>query len=220
MSTAKRRSIDAPDQIGHYWEMRGFYIGVVLAACGAGAFGCGSVQSTEVDAAVDAAGDSAVDVMPDTASPPIRYDVGYVDNLTLTPDITGVFGFVAVVNMGTAQLNLSTASVVTFIDDNANVEWSFAKEKDSTAMLSLGRAAGFLTLAAKSKVLANGVVIEPFDDEILSFSMNFVTPLPSGASLNAQAVISIDNVNVTLPFTINIGTGVQFNSARRVSARP
>lgn len=208
--------IDALDPIEHYRAMSGFRVGVVLAICAASSFGCGSVQSTEVDAAVVTAGDAAIDA----ANPPVKYDVGYVDNLTVTTDITGVYGFVAVVNTGSAQLNLSTVSVVTFIDDHPTIQWSFAKEKDSMAMLAPGRAAGFLTLAAKSKVLANGVVTEPVDDEVLSFSMNFVAPLPAGVSLNAQAVISIDNVNVTLPFMINVGTGVQFNSARRVSARP
>jgi len=199
--------------------MSRFRVDVVLATCAAGSFGCGSVQSTEVDAAVDAAS-SAVDSMPDAAPAALKYDVGYVDNLTVTPDITGVFGFVAVVNMGTSQLNLSTASVVTYIDDNASVNWSLAKDKGSTTMLNPGRAAGFLTLAAKAKVLANGVVTEPVDDEILSFTMNFGTPLPAGDVINAQAVIAIDNVSATLPFTINVGTSVQFNSAKRVSARP
>lgn len=101
------------------------------------------------------------------------------------------------------------------------MDWSFAKEASSLALLSPGRAAGFLTVAARDKVLTSNIVTEIVDDDRLSFGMSFATPLTAGVTLQAQAVIEIEGVKVTLPFTIDVAvSGVQHNTARRISAPP
>jgi alcohol dehydrogenase YqhD (iron-dependent ADH family) len=182
--------------------------------------GCGSIERGDADASLD--GPAAIpDAAIDAPKQGVKYDVGYIDTLTVTPNITSVFGFVAVVNMGTAPLALSTAQVVAFLDDNANLTWTFEKDTPSMALLSPGRAGGFLSLTAKSKVLANGVVTEAMDDQVLSFAMNFANPMVAGTVVHAQAVLSIEGVNVTLPFTITGATGTEptLTSAKRVLAR-
>jgi hypothetical protein len=195
---------------------------VLVAGALTAAAGCGNVVDSGADAAVDARGGGPVDGAPDAPSSVTRYAVGYVDNFTLTPDVLSISGFVAIVNTGTRPLNLSTASVTTFSDDNAAINWAFVKETGSSDMLDPGRAGGVLTQAAAAKVLTSNVVIEPIDDQLLNFTMGFATQLTAGVSLNAQAVISIDNVTATIPFRINVVSGpdVQFNSARRVSSQP
>lgn len=192
----------------------------VRAGCAvlmAGVFSCGSVEKGDEEPTPDGPS-SPRDAGVDAAPARIRFDVGYVDAMTLTPNINSVFGFVAVVNTGTKPLALDTAKVVTFLDDSAAVTWVFGKETGSTAMLAPGRAAGMLTLAAQTKVLANDVVTEQLDDQMLTFQMTF-SPRPSaGTVIKAQAVISIEGVNATLPFTLTVenAADVVMTSGRRV----
>lgn len=204
--------------------MKRLWVGVVAIVFSTPALGalasCGSVERSDVDASLDGPAANP-DAGIDAPRQGVRYDVGYIDTLTVTPNITSVFGFLAVVNMGTAPLKLATAQVVTYLDDNANLAWSFEKDTPSTAMLEPGRAGGFLSLTAKTKVLANDVVTEAMDDQVLSFAMSFATPMVAGTVVRAQAVLSIEGVNVTLPFTITgaNGTEATLTSAKRVQAR-
>lgn len=208
-----------------------FRVGIVLVCLAVAA--CGSVGNQEddagvrdaavvPDAALDAAADAAIDAVPDAAldAPAgVRFAVGYVDDVTLTPDIHDVFGFVAIVNTGTLPLDLSTANVATFEDDSMLLDWTFAKTTGSTAMLNPNRAAGKLTPAAKAQVVASDVIVEPFDETVLEFTMTAHTTQPE-LTVNAKAVLSIGGVNVTLPIVITIAAGrdASLNSARRVSS--
>jgi hypothetical protein len=201
--------------------------------------GCGEVPQSNIDGSVDtamlpdspaidappmidAAVDAAPDAAPDAPAPVTRYDVGYVNDFTLAPSDNSVSGFLVVVNTGTKPLDLGTATVRAFSDDDATVEWSFTKAAGATLMLGPGRAAGSLTTAAKSLVLVGDVVAEPIDDETLDFSMVLPSTPDRGTTVHAQAVMRIDDVDATLSFVIHIapGQGAELNSARRVSARP
>lgn len=209
-------------------------------ACAVGSIGCGSVQEMEegsdapmdastgttADAApipgTDAAEEMLADAAPADAPPSglIEYDVAYINNFTLTPDIATLGSFVAIVNMGDAPLDLSTVSIVMFTDDDVDVEWSFAQSATSTAMLSPGRAAGRLSVRA-ADLLADVSLTEPRDDQILNFAMNLSTPASAGSSFLAEAVISVEGVQVALPISIAIGpTGgdVTLNGGQRVNA--
>ena len=208
----------------HYGVMRrGFRAGVVLAIGVAGAIGCGSVRDVTLRDAPLADGSSdPIDAPIDAARPLIAYDVGYINDITVNPTNTGTFGFLAIVNTGTAPLDLLTATVVLFGDDSTLVDWSFAKRTDSSTKLLSGRAGGFLTVLAIPKVLAPGVVTEPVDDANLNFSMSFGGARTSGTTIQAQAVISIADLQATLPFKIIFDdtADTRPNTARRISAGP
>lgn len=63
------------------------------------------------------------------------------------------------------------------------------------------------------------MVTEMIDHDRLSFGMSFATPLTAGATLQAQAVIEINGVKITLPIAIGVAaSGVQHDTARRISA--
>ena len=215
----------------------GLRAGIGVAAGVAGAVGCGNVRESTRDASIGALPDAALDAgldapvdapidasidAPIDAPPLIAYDIGYVNDITVNPMNTGTFGFMAIVNTGTAPLDLSTTTVVLFGDDSSLVDWTLVKRADSAARLLTGRAGGFLTVAAIPKVLAPGVVTEPVDDTSLNFGMTFGGQRPTGTVIQAQAVISIANLQATLPFKITFDdtADTRPNTARRISAGP
>jgi hypothetical protein len=219
--------IDDVQSMEQYRAMKSRFLDVVLiAAVGwavGASIGCGSVQGTQPDAGQPPA-DGSTDTAPpsDTPISTARYDVGYVDSVTLTSDVTALQGFIAIVNTGTEPLKLSTASVVTFSDDSLSIEWALTRKDQTTATINPNRASGFLTPLAQDKIVATGVVSEPFDEKILNFGMTFQA-LNVGDVLHAEAVLGIDNTKVTLPFTVTVAAGqadIRFNNARRISARP
>ena len=184
--------------------------------CALGSIGCGSVQNAAVDASPDSTGS------PDSAGSGVSYDIGYVNDLTVAPNITKVAGLLLVVNRGAAPLKISSASVVIFDDDNTSIDWTFSKESDSMIMLKPGRAAGLLSPAAMAQVVTGGLVTEPIDDQLLNFAMSFPSPPAADTTLRAEAVIRIEAVDLTVPFTIHIvaSGGVELNSAKRIAALP
>jgi hypothetical protein len=197
--------------------------------------GCGSVGSSPViDAAPEPDGppalepDAMPDAMPDASvdapvdAPRRKYEVGYINELTLAPNNRVLLGFVIVVNMDSTPLRAIDASVVSFADNSPVVEWEFLKDQDAVMPIAPGRAAGLLSPAATDKIVTSGLVTEQNDDMFLDFAMSFVTPPPVGITFNAQAVLRIDGENVTLPFTIHTmdTPTITFQSARRVSSTP
>jgi hypothetical protein len=196
--------------------------GVALAACMMGAIGCGSVEDQPIDASPGPGIDAAVDALPDSAAGGVKYDVGYVNEITVQVSDSGaISGFTLVVNKGTAPLDLSTALVVAVSDDNPAFTWSFEKVGNSIAMLSPERSAGLLNQLATTQIVTNGLVPEPIEDQILNFGM-FVTPAPTaGLNLQTQAVLQIGTANIVLPFTVHYISGsTAVNSTRRISSQP
>jgi hypothetical protein len=183
--------------------------------------GCGEVKRPDAnDAMVDAMPDAMIDSPPD-ADLTVRYDIAYVDEFTFTPSISGVAGFLLVVNKGVLPLNLSEISVVSFIDDDPDVRLEFAKAADATMPLPPGRAAGSLSEPAAVHVIDSGIVTEPVEDPFLNFRISFLSPALTETTINARAVLRIDGKDATLPFVIHIvSTASSFNGARRVSSQP
>lgn len=187
-----------------------------------GAIGCGSVEDQPIDASPGPGIDAAVDAPPDSVAGGVKYDVGYVNEITLSTATDSISGFTLVVNKGTAPLDLSTASVVTFSDDNPTFTWSFVKAGNSVATLSPERSAGLLSPLATTQIVTNGLVPEPIEDQTLNFEM-FVTPAPtSGLNLHTQAVLQIDTANIVLTFTVHYisGSMTLINSTQRISSQP
>ncbi len=193
-------------------------IGAWLVSCSL-LVACGDVKEAEQDAGVtpDAAADAAIDAAPVA----VRFDVGYVDSITVTPSITEVSSVIAVVNTSTAPLDLSTVKVIAFVDDNSNARMTFEKATGSTLKLAPGRAAGRLSPLAKSKVLVDGLVEEPLDDQMLNFSITFDTTPIVGQIVAAQAILGIGSATIVLPFVITTDNGVdiQLTHANRLSSR-
>jgi hypothetical protein len=231
-------TIDAVGPVGHYRAMGGIRVGVPVLIWAMVSFGCGSVRHGDMDGGASAA-DAAPDLQPDAARGPlgdggelpgdaapeadasggsVLFDVGYVDDFTLTSDINRMFSFLVIVNMGTSPIDLSTVSVVSYTDDSPIIEWTFVQEESTTIMLEPGRAAGRLSPLAATMVLTDDVVTEPIDDMGLNFAMEFGAPLSLGQSLRAETVVRVQGATVALPIAVNASDAVEFNSARRVSA--
>lgn len=205
----------------------------VLVLATSGVAGCGSVRSpdpggpaidasVEVDAPgslpVDAAGNPPID-SPSAAT--VKYDIGYINDITLTPNISSVRSILAIVNKGTAALKLSTVTVVTYGHDFPGIDWRFSNTGVTTTALSPGQAAGLLNADAATKLVGSGLVPETIVDNTLDFTMTFPTAPPAGVTLHAQAVLQIESANIVLPFTIKVvasGAPV-FNTAGRISSQ-
>jgi hypothetical protein len=211
---------------------------VVVAAglAGVSLMGCGNVGSPP---AIDAApptpddGPTAIDAMPDAsvdapvdapidAPPRHKYDVGYINEITLAPNNRVLLGFILVANIDSMPLQATDATVVSFADSSPVVEWEFIKDQDAVMPIAPSRSAGLLSPAATEKIVTSGLVTEPNDDMFMSFAMSFVQTPPAGITFDAQAVLRIAGENVTLQFKIHTmnTTMITFHSARRVSSTP
>jgi hypothetical protein len=181
-----------------------------LALCAAGVIvaGCGSVKMSSGDGDNEDA----------TAT---KYDIAYVDDFTIDPNISSLFSFLLVVNEGEKPLSLQTATVVTYSDDSAGIDWQLTEDATTTIVLKPGHAAGLLSPGTASKLVESGLVPEPIDDNQLDFTMSFPTPPTAGVALHAQAVLRIETTDIVLPFTINIvpSGGPTYNATRRISAQ-
>lgn len=173
----------------------------------------------DVDAAIDATADAMVDA---PSAPVADYDIGYVNELTFSNNISSIGSFIVVVNRGTAALDLAMTDVPQFSDDNATVVWTFAKAGASATVLPPGQSAGELSPLATTKIIDSGLVSEPrVMSSGFNFSMQFSSvPATTTFNLNGQATISVQGKRITLPFTIHFvpGAGTAFNNASRIHA--
>lgn len=191
---------------------------VVLASC---LIGCGSVSNPVHDAGPDSASSPDASAPVDTGASATSYDVAYISKVTLTPNISAVKQFVALVNRGTEPLPLSSVMVKNVSDDNSGVDWAFTLKVGSTVMLKPGRAAGHLSPLAQDVLVSSGTVPEPFDDQLLDFEMRFPSPPPAGLVLRGQAVLDINGADATLVYTIQVAeTGdIVFENAKRTGSQ-
>lgn len=198
--------------------MREMCSGVMLVSC---LIGCGSVNNPIHDAGVDSV--LSIDAKPsaDTGVSAISYDVAYISKVTLTPNITAVKQFIALVNRGTEPLPLSSIMVKNVSDDNSSVEWEFTLKVGSTVMLKTGRAAGRLSPLAQDVLVSSGTVSEPFDDQLLDFEMRFPSPPPVGLVLRGQVVIDISGADATLVYSIQVADSgdVVFENVKRTGSQ-
>lgn len=165
----------------------------------------------------DAPPDAMAPAQDGMAPPVASYDIGYINDITIGPNVRTLSQLLLVVNRSTDPVALSMVSVTNFDDDSASFDWTFAESTMSTLQLARGRAAGRLSADAAAQVRT--VVTEPIDDDLLNFGMQFPAGLPAGLELHAEAVIQVQAVNITVPFVIHVSdTGdVVFNSARRIA---
>jgi hypothetical protein len=219
--------------------MRGYRCVQVLAIWAASAAACGDVKSLSLDAAAPPGGEAGpapdatpidaalidaapIDALIDAAPAPVtKYDIAYITDITLNPNISSIFSFLLIVNKGTAPLKLETTTVVTYSDDSAGIDWTLTNNGVTTTMLRPDHAAGMLSPDVAAKLVDSGLVPEPIDDNTLNFTMAFTTPPPSGVTLRAQAVLRVETADIVLPFTINIvASGApKYNVASRISSQ-
>lgn len=195
---------------------------LVLCACEDG-----GRAGDQPDAPV-AAPDAAV-AAPDAPPAAIRYDIAYVDEMTLdpTPNAVGFKAFAVVVNTGDVPIDLSTLAIAGTSDDSAAIAWTVTTRSDAGDAIAPGRSSGCLSPLAVEAILTSGLVTEPGAgcadfDEGLQFEMAFSTLAPA-TSLRAEAVVTIDGVAVRLPFTFHINPGTEvigtvFDGARRIAS--
>lgn len=185
---------------------------------------CGSVNSVPEDA--PPADAPAVDSPPpDTATPDsmsvLRYDVAYVNAVSITPSISSMVSFLQIVNRGTEPLDTAQAEVVMYIDDNPGVDWKFTQIEPATRLLSPGKAAGALSPLAQEKLADAGFASAEVEDPYLNFAFSFPSPPPAGLTLHAEAVIRIAGQVAVLPFLIHVVTDTgDFIGVHRVSSQP
>jgi hypothetical protein len=201
----------------------GFWACVVV-----GVVGCGhandivpvdAATNPEVDAALDAAVDAAIDTPPPDSG--VKFDIAYINELTLSPDTAGLKGILLVVNRG-VPVNVGTITVASVIDDFPGFDLIFAKDSSSSLKLQAGHAAGALAAPARVQIVDSGLVTEPIDDRTLSFTMAFPVRPPPRLELNVRVVLQLEDKRVTLPLLIHIvdGASVDLTTASRVSSQP
>ncbi|WP_428267235.1 hypothetical protein [Haliangium sp.] len=202
-----------------------------VTTCAVFATACGSVPDASPDASgpdggapdarvLDAAMPDApiLDAAPPDASPPVAYEVAYVNEMTFDADlgVVDVASFGLLVNAGELPLDLSTAKVLTFSDDNATVGYEFSLDNDADAQLHKGEAAGALSPLAQQVIISSGLVTEPVVDDSVAFRLN-LTNIPTGNfDITARAVLSINDAPLTLEFQIHLesGASTQFSATR------
>lgn len=176
----------------------------ILLSC---LIGCGSVKSP------DATSDASITMN-------VAYDIAYIYEFTITPDITDANAFLLVINRGAEPLALSTARVA-FVDVDSGARLGFTKTTDSNHMLAQGRSAGQLSQEAMTKLVTSGLTTEPIDDSRLDFTINFLSLPPSGLEFHGKVVLEIAALKLELPFTIHVDANAEpsLTAAQRLSAR-
>jgi hypothetical protein len=202
----------------------------IVAAANVGGSGCGKVASAPdrdaavppIDATTDATRPGAGSDAPPVAAH--KFEVGYIDELTLAPTNRVLFGFILIANVGNASLPITDLRVKSFADDSPAVEWELKLDQGSDMPIAAGHAAGLISPGASDKIVKTGLVSEPDDDTFLSLEMSFVTEPPANMMFHAEAEIQIAGEVARLPFTIHIGdagtTTVSLQRASRVSSAP
>ncbi|HEY0993249.1 MAG TPA: hypothetical protein VGD80_39625 [Kofleriaceae bacterium] len=160
--------------------------------------------STSDAALVDAAHvDAAPDASPDAALPRI-YDIVYGSNWEFTVD-QEVPGWIAIVNTGTASLDLSTLRVLDVSDDHPTMNLT-ARVISASTRLQPGQVGGHLTPVTKRVTVDAGLVSDPTVDtsvDYLGFQLlNFTDT--TEVRFNGTITIEIANRAVQLPMVFHI----------------
>jgi cysteine-rich repeat protein len=134
---------------------------------------------------------------------PVRYDVAYIDQMTISAGSFSIGFFVAVVNTGLAPLSLASVTIDAVNDDSAATVWSFAPIGTPPAIsLQPGKAGG--AVGGGAETLINGILVtEPYQDMTLNFVMNGSMIPQVVFDLHATATLHIDGVALPLPFVIH-----------------
>lgn len=193
-------------------------------AASVGGSGCGKVDSAPADAPVIDASvgrDAAIDAAPAARH---KFDVGYINELTLAPTNRVLFGFLLVANVSTDPLPITDLRVKSFADDSPIVEWELTLDQGSTMPIAVGHSAGLISPGASDQIIKPGLVPEPDDDTFLSLTMSFVHEPPPNVTFHAEAELEIAGETASMPFTIHVGDSgtstVLLQSARRVDSAP
>jgi hypothetical protein len=153
------------------------------------------------------------------------FDVGFVNEWRIGTAATSMSqnAWARVVNTGSASLDLSTATITNVIDNHAQIVVDVTWE-GPTLDLAPSMSAGFLSPAATTLIVTNGVVTEPAEETTTSLLHISVTNLPGTWLVdNVEATFQIENARVTLPINlVSSGTGSNSTafSATRVSSVP
>jgi hypothetical protein len=197
------------------------------------AIGCGSVRSSSIvdamvdteamiDAPIDSVPDSAPDSAPD-ADLSVKYDIGYVDDFTISSGASSVLSFLLVVNKGVNPLNAPDTTVMSVVNDTPGANVGFTKVNNAVAMLASNRAAGALSQLSMALIVDSGLVTEVIDDTFLNFRIDFPQVLPpSGTTFHSQVSLRIDGKDVILPFAFHVidNVGLDFTNVKRISSKP
>lgn len=210
------------------------YKSVLVAAVVAA--GCGKVADDKpidaapsgdaplVDAAlVDAAlVDASPDASPDAALPRI-YDVAYGSNWEFNVD-QEVPGWIAIVNTGTASLDLSTLKVLDVTDDHPTMNLT-ARVISASTRLQPGQVGGELTPVTKRVTVDAGLIPDPTVDTSVSYLgfqlLNFTNS--TEVRFTGSITIEIANRPAQLPMVFHVTpltSGILFEPSlgKRISA--
>jgi len=159
-----------------------------------------SIDAALVDAALV---DAAPDASPDAALPRI-YDIVYGSNWEFTVD-QEVPGWIAIVNTGTASLDLSTLRVLDVSDDHPTMNLT-ARVISASTRLQPGQVGGHLTPVTKRVTVDAGLVSDPTVDTSVDYLglqlLNFTDT--TEVRFNGTITIEIANRAVQLPMVFHI----------------
>src|SRR5262245_46461512 len=160
-----------------------------------------AIDAAPVDAALI---DASPDASPDAALPRI-YDVVYGSNWEFTVD-QEVPGWIAIVNTGTAPLDMSTLRVLDTADDHPTMNLTARVLRPSTTRLQPGQVGGQLTPVTKRVTVDAGLVSDPTVDTDVDYLGFQLLNFTDATEVRFNGVITIDIANraVQLPMVFHI----------------
>jgi hypothetical protein len=178
---------------------------VVLAGCGKVADDRPIDAAPSGDAAlVDAAlVDAAPDASPDAARPKI-YDIAYGSTWEFNVD-QEVTGWIAIVNSGTAALDLSTLRVLDVSDEHPTMNLT-ARVISASARLQPGQVGGQLTPVTRRVTVDAGLITAPTVDTTVNYLGFQLLNFTDAAEVRFNGTITIDIAGraVQLPMVFHV----------------
>lgn len=151
---------------------------------------------------VDAA--TTVDATPDAFRP--AFDVAYPHEWRFSVE-GPVGGYLLVINTSSTPLNTSSLALKSIEDDHPSaVVRVTVTGYDAT--LSPGQAGGYVSMLSRLMLVDSGLVSESRVETDSNYLTLEIGNAPAGSyAIQAMVVLSLDNVDVPMPMTINIVEG-------------
>jgi hypothetical protein len=150
------------------------------------------------------ASDAGVDVMRDGGQ--AAFDIAYPDEWKFS--VAGpISGYMLIVNTSVTPLNTSSLVLKSISDDHPTALVRI-NVNGYDATISPGEAGGSLSMLSKSVLVDSGLVTETRSQTTSDYLTLEVGNAPSGTyDIHATLVLSLDNLDVTMPMTIHILPG-------------
>lgn len=163
----------------------------------------------------DANNDRVCDSVP-------SFDIGYISEMTFAPSTFSISSLARLANTGTLPVPLQGATIVSFSDDNATINFT-ANISSNNGMVQPGRSAGSLSPLATTRMVNSGVVSEP-EDTANQFNISFACNNVPAADQNMKYTIVLQvagrlvNINGIIHFRVGLAQ-TTFDSAVRFSSQ-